>query len=356
MNKNYSQETDKNVKEAVLFTIRDIENEEFFKGVSPEPSQALIDYFISLGDDLTSWLIEEAHKKDGINTADEPSIDMYKSLSEDIQKNADEFEEAYKKVSGSRVCSEELSLVESISNAQDLGKLQLIKENFLSVYEDFPAEEQSRWEPIHCFISQIPDAESLEIEYQQNFSVFSLEDYNIFASTSLNSNVTHCDKEKPLVQHRLGWYHKEDVTTAVCAVYPWSGEMEEDHNKKWAKALISTLEEKYPSIESIILVCHDKDFSGFSGKNEVVTGGLFTDLQEESKKLKSLIVFQHNKSTIIGALKMNKAADIFKTINEYSTGYAKIQESDKNKLNAAAHDSFWKQNVKNETNEEKLQI
>ena len=58
-----------NIKQAVLFTIRDIENREYFKGVSPEPSQALIDYFISLGDDLTSWLNEHAQKRDVIKTS-----------------------------------------------------------------------------------------------------------------------------------------------------------------------------------------------------------------------------------------------------------------------------------------------
>lgn len=345
-----------NIKQAVLFTIRDIENREYFKGVSPEPSQALIDYFISLGDDLTSWLNEHAQKRDVIKTADEPSIDMYKSLSEDIQKNADEFEKAYEETSGNRVYSDERSLVESISNAQDLGELQFIKESFLSAYEDFSEEEQSRWEPIHSFICKIPDAESSEIESQQNSNVFSIEDYNKWALTSLNSNVTHCDKENPQVQHRLGWYHKEendDGGTAACAVYPWSGEMETDHNLRWANALIFMLKEEYPSIERIILVCHDRDFSGFSGKDEVVTGDLFKKLNKAIPQLGSLIVFQHSNSIITGALNKDKTSDVFSTIKKYADGYYAILKADEENENANAHDECDKDKTTGKGGEQK---
>jgi len=335
-----------NIKQAVLFTIRDIENREYFKGVCPEPSQALIDYFISLSDDFTSWLNEHAQKRDVIKTTEEPSIDKYKSLSENIQKNADEFEDAYEKAYGNKVCSEEHSLIESISNAQDLGELQFIKASFLLAYEDFSEEEQSRWEPIHSFICKIPDAESSEIESQQNSNVFSIEDYNKLALTSLKSNVTHCDKENPQVQHRLGWYHKEDDDnggTAACAVYPWSEEMETDHNHRWANALISTLKEEYPSIERILLVCHDRDFSGFSGKDEVVTEGLFiNELKKSFPQLGWLIVFQHSNSTITGALNKKKASDVYTTIEEYAKGYYTIKKADEDNENANAHDNCCK--------------
>lgn len=345
-----------NIKQAVLFTIRDIENREYFKGVSPEPSQTLIDYFISLGDDLTSWLNEHVQKRDVIKTDDEPSIDKYKSLSEDILKNADEFEKAYEETSGNRVYSVERSLVESISNAQDLGELQAIKESFLSAYEDFSEEERSRWKPIHSFICKIPDAESSEIESQQNSNIFSVEDYNKLASTILNSNVTHCDKENPQVQHRLGWYHKEDDDnggTAACAVYPWSGEMETDHNNRWANALISTLKEEYPSIERILLVCHDRDFSGFSGKDEVVTGDFFINLNKLFPQLSSLIVFQHSNSNITGALKTNNAADVFEAIKGYAVGYNKIKKADEENKNANAHSDCCKNKTKEEGGEPK---
>lgn len=346
-----------NIKQAVLFTIRDIENREYFKGVSPEPSQALIDYFISLGDDLTSWLNEHVQKRDVIKTDDEPSIDKYKSLSEDIQKNANEFEKAYEETSGNRVYSVERSLVESISNAQDLGELQAIKESFLSAYEDFSEEEQNRWEPIHSFICKIPDADSSEIESQQNSNIFSIEDYKKLASTILDSKVTHCDKEKPLVQHRLGWYHKEedddDGKTAVCAVYPWSGDMEAEHNNRWANALISLLRDEYPSLESVLLVCHDRDFHGFSGKDEVVTGNLFKELNKAFPMLGSLIMFQHSNSTITGALNKSKAFDVYTTIEEYAKGYYTIKEADEGNKNASAHDDCCKDKVTEDGGESK---
>lgn len=340
-----------NIKQAVLFTIRDIENREYFKGVSPEPSQALIDFFICLGDDLTSWLNEHAQKREVIKTADEPSIDMYKSLSEDIQKNANEFEKAYEETFGNRAFSEERSLVESISNAQDLGELQFIKGSFLSAYEDFSDEEQSRWEPIHSFICKIPDNESSEIESQQDSNNFSVEDYNKFASTSLNSNVTHCDKEKPLVQHRLGWYHKEEDNTAVCAIYPWVGDTKNENNCKWASALLSTLKDEYPSLEKVLLVCHDKDYNGFSGKDEVVTGDLFEELSKAFPLLGCLIVFQHSNSAITGALKKSKACDVYTAIEEYAKGYYTIKKADVDNGNANAHSDCCNNKTKEEGGE-----
>lgn len=338
-----------NIKQAVLFTIRDIENREYFKGVSPEPSQALINYFISLGDDLTSWLNEHAQKKDVVKNADEPSIDKFKSLSEDIQKNADEFEEAYEETSGNRVYSEERSLVESISNAQDLGELQAIKGSFLEAYNDFSEADRSKWDAIHGFICQIPDVESSEIEDQQNSNVFSLEDYNKLASTILDSNVTHCDKEKPQVQHRLGWYHKEEDNTAVCAVYPWLGDIKKENNIRWASALLSTLKDEYPSLEKVLLVCHDRDYSGFSGKDEVVTGDLFEELSKVFPLLVGLIVFQHSNSTITGALNKNKACDVFTTIEDYSKGYYTIKKADEENENSEAHSDYCKNKTKEES-------
>lgn len=329
------------ITRAVLFTIRDIENRDYFEGVSPEPSQPLIDYFLSRGDDLTSWLNKHALKRDIFRTVNEPPIDKYKLLSEVIQKNADEFES----VRGP-VISEEQSLKESISNAQNLGELQVIKASFLMVYEDVPETEQSKWGTIHSFISEIPDAESSEFEGIQSSNRFSLEDYKKIASNSLDSNVTYCDKEKPLVQHRLGWYHKEDNDgTAVCAVYPWLGETDDVHNEKWTRALISTLLSEYPSIERIILVCHDRDFSGFSGKDEVVTGDFFNALNKLFMQLSSLIVFQHSNSTITGSLKMNNATEVFKAIEEYAVGYDNIKKADEANMNSKAHDKCLKDNT-----------
>ena len=333
------------ITKAVLFTIRDIENRDYFKGVSPEPSQALIDYFISRDDALTSWLNNHVQAKNIVKISDEPSIDKYKSISEDIQKNADEFESAYY-----RVYVEERSLIESISKAENLGELQAIKASFLSAYEEVQETELSKWELIYSFICDIPDADSSEIDEQQESHKFSIEDYYQFASTSLDSNDTYCDKERPLVQHRLGWYHKEDDKsgTSVCAVYPWVGETNVIHNVGWANALLSTIKNEYPSIKSILLVCHDRDFNGFSGKDEVVTQGLFNDLKKKFPQLSSLIVFQHSNSTITGALKTDNANDVFNAIEEYANGYNTLKMADEQNLNAKAHMDFYNNEATNE--------
>ena len=329
------------VTKAVLFTIRDIENRDFFKGVIPNPSQDLINYFLSREDGLTSWLNDYAHnyhaqKGENTKTSDEPPIDKYKSISEDIQKNADDFEKA------NGCLFEDKSLIEKIRDAQSLVDLQSIKASFLYVYERDSETERSKWEVISKFISQIPNYNSADNNNQQKTSKFTIEDYRRISTLPLNTQDNHCDKEGPLVRHRLGWYHKEDEDDkiAVCAVYPWAGETDVEHNEGWAKALLSTITIKYPSIESILLVCHDRDFSGFSGKDEVVTGGLFNKLKKEFSKLNRLIVFQHSNSTIIGALKKNKATDVFNAIENYAKGYNTFKEADKENKNANAHEIF----------------
>lgn len=323
------------ITQAVFFTVRGIERREVFAGLLPSPSKALVDFFMSRNDELSQWLNEQVEGHLEQEEASDIPIEQYRNVPDNVKANADAFEGNY-----GRVYSEDSTLAESIENAENMADLQAIKASFLSIYDDLSAEEQNKWEALLQFMSLIPDLANSELRKGLEPHSFTIDDYRVFANLSLGAIVTHCDKESPLVRDRLGWYHKEDGqegNTVACAVYPWVGETDKEHNTKWASALITTMLNEYPSLKDIILVCHDRDFSGFSGVDDVVKEGLFKDIKAAFPQLYSLIVFQHSNKTIMGALNKSKAAEVFDAIKTYSDGYSKLQKADENNENAKAH-------------------
>ena len=325
------------ITQAVIFTVRNIESKKIFENVAPEASSQLIDYLVSRNDSFSSWLNKKV-QRGVIEEKDEVSIDEFKLIPDEVQKKMKEFDEQNGPI------KEDSSLIEIISNAKQLDELQEIKSSFIYILNELSDEEKNEWKSVCDFISKIPDASESDMITSSN--LFSIEDYNDdIATTIIDESETHCDKQNSTVQDRLGWYRKEDVEgkTVACAVNPWIGETTPDHNIKWASALINTVTEKYNSLESILLVCHDRDFSGFSGKDEVVTGQLFDQLKELFKpRLKCLIVFQHSNKIIMGALSKEKAVDVFNVVKEYSEGFGRLGQVDKENQNACAHESLCK--------------
>ena len=330
-----------NITNAIFFTVRSIESREVFKNLSPRPSKALIDYFMSLNDGLSNWLNQCVNKPVEKKEDSSISIEPYKSVPENIKTNAEQFENE-----NGPVYSEDQLLVDSLTNATNIDELRAIKGSFLSIYEDLPTQDQNKWTVIHDFILSIPDVEPSYLGTGSMSHSFTIQDYNeTFAKTELRADPTHCDKENPLVQDRLGWYCTEDGPSgiAIAAVYPWTGDMTSDHNINWASALISTMINEYPSLKNIILVCHDRDFKGFSGKDEVVNGQLPESIKQKFPQLNlRLIVFQHSNKTVLGALNMKNAIDVFNAIDSYAAGYDTFIRVDNENQNALAHDNFAK--------------
>lgn len=321
------------IKHAVLFTVRDIEGRSFFQNVDPQISQVLIDFFVKLNDEFSHWLKDKVHLSSFKQTKNNSNSSINMTIPDDVKQNANKFEDEKVKV------FEERSLVDSIVSAKDLEDLQAIKASFFHVFQK--VDDKDNYYLINNFLSQIPDANPIE-EETNAFANFTYNDS--FGMVDLDGPETHIDKVNPKVKDRLGWYRKEDEGdghTVACAVYPWSGKMNSEHNNRWARTLISTIKNEYHSLESILLVCHDKDFIGYRGKNDVITSGKFFDnLHKEFPILKGIIVFQHNRSPIILALNKENAKDVYDEIDKYVTGFNKIKTADNNNENATAHKSF----------------
>ena len=329
------------ITKAVFFTVRDIENKTIFKGVTPQPSKAIIDYIIDRGDTLSSWLNNTIQSSTSPNEKEEESLEQYKLIPEEVQKEANAYEDKH-----DNIVLEDCSLIEAIRNAESLSDLQAIKASFMDLYDDLNSEEKERLDLVNTFLSHIPNVDLSNIELSST-TKFSIDAYNDeLAESVLNSEVTHCDKQSQVyVKDRLGWYRKEDDTngdSVVCAVNPWAGEPELEHNVKWAEAILSTLTEEYPLLQSIILVCHDRDFYGYSGKDEVVSGLFFDELKRKHSNLEGLVVFQHSNNTIMGALNKSKATDVFNSIEEYAKEFDKFKKADERSGNANAHENYSK--------------
>ena len=335
------------ITQAVLFTVRDIEHKEIFKGITPKASRALIDYFMSRNDGLTSWLNNYAQSviaKEVKPTQEDNQfdIDSFKSIPQEIQEEANKFEGRY-----GNVYTETSSLVDSIIASSNLGDLQAIKGSFMAVYNDLPEDEKSQCDLIHSYLCRIPDNTSSKGTQGQECVSFSIDHYNDqLATTLLDSPETHCDKHNPMVRDRLAYYLKEDEggNTAVFAVYPWTGDTDSNHNNNWASALISTILYEYPSVKKLLLVCHDLDYYGFRGQDEVVKEGFIDKIKGSFKELEDLglIVFQHGNDFVISTLNKSKAGDVYNAIWAYWDGFDTITHADNNDLNADAHEYFCK--------------
>ena len=330
-----------NITKAVFFTVRDIENKIIFKGVTPQPSKSIIDYLVSRKDGLSEWLNGKVQSNSSEKREEEESIEQFKLIPEDVKERANAFEKQY-----GCVISDDSPLISTIVDAKDLSELQGVKGSFMESYNELSAEDKSAWELVFNFLCHIPDVNLSEIEISST-TKFTINAYNNeLAESILNSDVTHCDKQSQVyVKDRLGWYRKEDDTngdSVVCAVNPWAGEPELEHNIQWAEALLSSLTEEYPSLQSIILVCHDRDFNGYSGKDEVVSGLFFDELKRKHSNLEGLVVFQHSNNTIMGALNKSIATDVFNAIEKYAKGFDRLKKADESNGNANAHENYSK--------------
>lgn len=327
------------ITQAVLFTVRDIESRKIFERVTPLPSKSLIDFMMSRNDDLSKWLNEKVNARSDKREKIIVPIEQFKQITESIRNNADSFE-----TECGSVYSEDSSLITSILESDSLEELQAIKASFLSVYDELPSQNRDQWELIYKFICSIPDVDSSDAGTESTTHAFTIKDYDEdLANSILNANQTHCDKDAPLVRDRLGWYCKDDGpegNSVVCAVYPWRGETSDNHNIEWVSTLLAMINETYPSIKRVLLVCHDRDFSGFAGKDEVVKGQFLEELQSSFPQLQGFVVFQHSNRTIIDALNKQKAFDVYDAIRTYVDGYGKIKKIDADCINAEAHDSY----------------
>ena len=328
----------KSITRAVLFTVRDIERKKIFEGESPQPSKPLIDFFVNLNDNFSNWLnktiIPDIPNE---NEEDDSSIlEKFKTIPDEVKKQAEQFEKENEPI------KESSSLIDSITTAKNLSELRAIKQSFAVIYNLAKGD----YNLLFNYLQTIPD-ESLE----DRINKFTIKDYNeTLAQKNIDADETHCDKMNPKVRDRLGWYRKEDGNTVICATYPWIGLKSSDHNLKWARALILTIIENYSNLDSILLVCHARDFNGFSGKDEVVDGEFFKDLQELFKKLKGLVVFQHNNTLIKEALNKSNAKDVYEEIKNIVEGYKTIKKADDDNENAIAHSSFMVKKKEGELN------
>ncbi len=186
-------------------------------------------------------------------------------------------------------------------------------------------------------------------------------------TTHLNRDLTESNIEKDdsdnietnsLLIHRLGIYHKEEDEYAVVAIWPWAGDMEPDHDKKWKETIMNSIKELYPKSKEIILVIHDNDFAELNddekdkiiSKKEHMSSCINPIVVDNFDPLVSLIVFQHTNENVLRPLKRDQEKkttyspkQIWEAIDKYIEKYYLLINADKNNLTAKTHNSTGKE-------------
>lgn len=336
------------ITKAVIFTVRYIESHDLFKGIRPQKSKALIDFFMKRDNCLTDWLIEQVSKpkpSHANESTNEFDVDKWKTEFNSLKGKVEQLESSL----DLSIISEDKTLTGEIEKAQNIDELRTIKGNFDSFYND---DNKDNWKEIKDLIDKIPNAPddmgALPYGEIDNKSDLIANHYDDLALKVIKADKTFCDKDNAMIQDRLGFYKVEEDDTVACAVYPWKGDTtQENHNINWANALIKTIKDEYEHVKQIYLVCHDLDFDGYSGKNEVVVRGtLLSEIEKEWVDVKvGVIVFQHNEGIIIGALKMKEVNKAYETIEKYANGFNDMIKVDRDGLNGKAHVAFCNDNI-----------
>lgn len=181
--------------------------------------------------------------------------------------------------------------------------------------------------------------------------------------THLNRDLTESKEEidstvklesKSLLIHRLGIYHKEKDEYAVCAIWPWDGDMDPKHDEDWKNIIVSAIRELYPNCDEIILVIHNKDFKEWTKKDQIVfrkkplsqisnSDNNEECLPNEADPPISLIVFQHTNSEVVGPLKKERENNllftpqrVWEAIEKYLKRHS-LRKADNDNLIAKTH-------------------
>ena len=106
--------------------------------------------------------------------------------------------------------------------------------------------------------------------------------------------------------------------------------------------LVDSVVEFYKNAKTIILVCHDMDFKLYAGKDFVVSENINEGGTYGSNKKISLVVFQHSNSEITSTLSKSSPEDVYTSMDNYVSGFVKIQKADTENKNAIAHKEKYK--------------
>lgn len=350
-----------NIKKVALFTIRDIEKSVLFKDITPQKNTQLINYFISLPE-LKKWLndqvsdLEEDLPSLNENENDFDSIKRaWEGQKEELKTCFDLISKAFS--DDDLIAGPIQSLPEKIDNAKNSEELKRCKDDYnLAIGENTFVDEgiTSAHEKILSFFDNIKDNHQ---DTNKGKKCFSESHYDNLKEYVLRSEKTYCDKwdGEVKVKHRLGMYYKNEVITidsetigyAVCAIFPWMGDYEDNHDESWTQMLVGSVLEFYPNVETIILVCHDMDFKLYAEKDFVVSRNINEDNKYTRKYTARiieipLVVFQHSHSEITSTLSKSSAKDVYTSMDNFVSGFVEMQNSDTDKKNAMAHKEKYK--------------
>lgn len=325
-------------KKVVLFTIRDIEIKPLFKDVEPKTTDSLISYFLSFSD-FGPWLISNVP-----SNVQEDIFDI-NSFKKTIEEKENEFNNAINELSSLFKDDEDKQFFSSLYQElakSDVNILLQKKALFQESMTDVTLSTESQ-KTAYSMINSILDTIKAN---QETKPVFTIDNYYDIRDIALNETNTYCDKGggEVKVKHRLGMYSKEEDDNAVCAIYPWLGDYEEDHDESWTKMLVGSILAFYPKAETIILVCHDIDYKQFEGRDFVVSKDINIKGADNTYKYTfdkrisiPLVVFQHSNQNITSALLIESPKEIYTLMENYVFGFVKIQDADKDEKNAEAH-------------------
>lgn len=193
---------------------------------------------------------------------------------------------------------------------------------------------------IHLTKPTVSEANINSIKYDAQF-YDKVKDCSLGEASDNNRDQYNCDKlggEPLYVSNRLGVYKKEDGEYALCAIYPWSGEFEDNHKELWERLLINVTREFYPNVESLVLMLHDRDlYSDNIEKCECLKGSI--EIDTKRKITYSLAVFMHTNPAIRAILSNGKQSpkEAYDSTMSYLCANDKIKESGESMQNAVRH-------------------
>lgn len=337
------------VKKVVLFSTRKI-HERFDDTLIPQFSNIILSYFTQSIDskdvfpDLKKGLVElstqesvllddvssgfDARKQEFVQALS-PIIQSIKSLLNQIQENTED------------------NIPDSleVESANDDAAIACIIKDFLDRVSYSGLEESPDFAPkvrpvlseyLSIFSKHLPKKiDSPQVSFNEEYYE-RIKDMTLGASNNeLSRRIFHCDiDDKPSfsVKDRLCVFSNEEEDCAVCAIYAWYGDFEENHYAKWISCLIQAIKELYPKVVSVSLVLHDRDLYQ-DNRDEIV----YSEKENENVNV-SLAVFMHNNDTIMQMMDKNKSPkEIVEGIDLYFAGPPKLREVDHRRFNKLAH-------------------
>ena len=311
------------VKYVVFSSTRFIEEMPLLGGESATPvySASMVRYFLSLKDIFSDWLLRKATEDADLKILS----DALKALAFTLQDIITVFGKEWK-IS---------DFIQAGSAAMDAKMIDLQE----ALMKEFPEKANV----IEESLSKLVFGESI------------IDGRVLFNNTKdkvLSSSVTHLNfygKGLPCVKHRLGVYCHEEDDYALCAVWPWAGLYEAGHSENWQKALIGAALERYPQLEVLILLLHDRDFQEWAGKvgaNKVSNDDLNGDKSFKNTKGTVIsipfVVFSHGDVLSQDALKKDTVIDCFNVASSMLKMSQKLYHfkmADMNNMVSKAYDS-----------------